>query len=627
MKKLFLACFCAFFIFHQSDGIPIFDRIDKKKLILPVFGLGYSFFYLKKKEDDYKVIEQAIQRLLETSTEQPEIIRLKKELSIAIKKKNLWKIAKIIGFLGSSFFLLKQFTNQLIDEDTSSELTHQIFAIFFFIATQLILFSNQSQDESVSEKTNNTQNSNPDNHHWKVLRPDEIDFNQTDVSMPEAVRNGLDDAAQFIKNPEKFAQIKQAIPKGFLFTGPPGCGKTLTAKAFAASTGLNFIGVTGSEFVHLYVGTGSFAIKSLFQKARENAPCMIFIDEIDSIARTRSPENSSGELEYDRTLNQLLFELDGQQTSKDWDGVVVFAATNLIESVDKALLRPGRLGKILTFEPPNLKNRVEIFKINLEKFGVKFSESDILSAAKQSIGMNGAQIRDIVNQAAIRFIKTNEKIENLDLQTLFDAIELVQLGQPKEELFEQLSLEDKKRIAVHESGHAMASFLIKKTVPAQIITIIPRVGGALGQTLFIPDNEADQIFQDQESLEAKIMVALGGMAAEKVFYNNAHSSGVSDDLIEANKIARILITRFGMSELGPISVLQEDKYTASNETKRSIDELSKNMVNEKLKELIELFSKPKNREAIEVLTRSLLLKKTLNRDQALDLLGSLRDSP
>lgn len=586
-----------------------------------MLGLGYSFFYLKKKEDDYKIIEQAIQRLLETSTESAEIVRLKKELSAAVKQKKLWKIAKIIGFLGSAFFLCKPFTGQIWDEETSSEMTSQIIAAFFFISTQLIMLSNSSEEEAISEKSTISKEATTDDNYWKVFHPDEIDFNQSDVAISESIKNGLDDVAQFIKNPNKFAQIKQAIPKGILFTGPPGCGKTLTAKAFAASVGLNFIGVTGSEFVHLYVGTGSFAIKNLFKKARACAPCLIFIDEIDSIARARSPENSSGELEYDRTLNQLLFELDGYQTRKEWDGVLVFAATNLLESVDKALLRPGRLGKILSFEPPNFQNRAEIFKINLEKLGANLPDSDILLAARQSIGMNGAQIRDIVNQAAIRFIKKHDKIEKLDSEFIFEAIETVQFGEPNEGLFEQLSSDDKKRVAYHEIGHAMASLLIKNTVPFRRITIIPRVGGALGQTLFIPDNDADQIFQNKASLEAKIMVALGGMAAEKIFYDDAHSSGVSDDLLEANKIAKILITRFGMSELGPIAILQEDKYTASNETRRAIEELSAKLVNQKLMEMIELLSKPKNRESIERLAKSLVFRKTLSRKQVVDLLG------
>ncbi len=618
----------------QSSGNNI-NPFDKKKLIFPAIGLGFSFFYLRKKEKTWEKRESALLQLLETTkNDRKTEAQLKKKLAFATRKKNMFRLAKIAGFTANAFFFARPFINHF--DLMYPDMERDISWLAIGVAMGSLIPLSESDDFNFDLKTEtygNVSNENswdnakehfyPDKSKWKVIRPNEIEFKIENVSMTEVVRKGLDDLSQFIKNKEKFAPIKNLIPKGIIFTGPPGCGKTLTAKAYASYLGFNFIEVTGSEFVHTYVGTGTFAMKSLFEKARENAPCLIFIDEIDAVARKRDAAISDGGTEYEKTLNQLLFELDGRQVNNNWDEVLVFGATNFIEAIDKALLRPGRLGKVLEFELPNIRNRTEILKINLEKLNINLPEADILMAAKHSAGMSGAQIKDIVTKACIDFLKkeSNGKIEKLSTDYLAQAIETVQLGEPKDELFEQMSHEMRRRVALHESGHALASFLVEKTPLLSLlsrITIIPRVGGALGLTSFVPESEADMLLQDREELERMMMVSLGGMAAEKIFFNNSHSSGVSSDLISVNRVAKQIITRFGMSELGPIMV---SKWSdASGTTQHEIEKLSRELVNRKLKELIELFSIPKNKESIEKLANTLLEKKTLDRKQVLDIL-------
>jgi cell division protease FtsH len=374
----------------------------------------------------------------------------------------------------------------------------------------------------------------------KLYEKLDAEINFDEVAGLDAAKQDLREVIEFLKNPDKFRRLGAKLPKGILMMGPPGTGKTLLAKATAAEAGVPFFSISGSEFVEMFVGVGAGRVRSMFQQAREKAPALIFVDEIDSVGRVRGTGVGGGNDEREQTLNQILAEMDGFASDEP---VVVLAATNRPDVLDPALLRPGRFDRKITLELPQKKSRLQILKVHTRKKPVdKSVDLDQLSA--RTIGFSGADIENLVNEAALHAARENkESIDQSDFEYAHDKI---LLGSVRQDI---LNDDDKKRIAYHESGHAIMSMFLPHSDPLSKVTIIPR-GRALGVTETMPAE--DRVNYTQDVLEDRLCVLLGGRCAEKVAFGNV-SSGAADDLQQCTRLARRMVTKWGMSEkLGPL---------------------------------------------------------------------------
>lgn len=359
-----------------------------------------------------------------------------------------------------------------------------------------------------------------------------------DVAGQDEAKESLQEVVDFLHNPQKYAAIGAKLPKGALLVGPPGTGKTLLAKAVAGEAGVPFFSLAGSDFVEMFVGVGASRVRDLFKEAQKAAPCIIFIDEIDAIGKSRDSRYGGGNDEREQTLNQLLAEMDGFDTSK---GLLILAATNRPEVLDKALLRPGRFDRRIIVDRPDLKGRLETLKVHAKD--VAMDESvDLEAMALASAGLVGSDLANIINEAAINAVKNNRKFVNQD--DLFEAFELVAVG-GKEKKDRAMSDKERKIVSYHEVGHALVSALQKNTEPVQKITIVPRTMGALGYTLQTPEEE--KFLETKDELIAKITTFMGGRAAEQLVFDSP-TSGASNDIENATNIARNMVTRFGMSD-------------------------------------------------------------------------------
>ena len=370
----------------------------------------------------------------------------------------------------------------------------------------------------------------------KVYVPSSTGIRFADVAGEDEAKELLSEIVDFLHDPEKYRQIGAKLPKGALLVGPPGTGKTLRATAVAGEANVPFVSIAGSEFVEMFVGRGAAKVRDLFKQANEKAPCIVFIDEIDTIGKKRDGQ-IGGNDEREQTLNQLLTEMDGFDGSK---GVVVLAATNRPDSLDPALLRPGRFDRRIPVELPDLQGRIEILKVHAKK--IRLAEDvNFEPIAKTAAGASGAELANIVNEAALRAVRSGRQFATQeDLQ---ESVEVVIAGYQKKSRV--LSDQEKKIVAYHETGHALVAALQSHSAPVQKITIIPRTSGALGYTLQV--DEGDHFLMSREELLNKIATYTGGRAAEELVFHSV-TTGASNDIEQATKLARAMISRFGMSE-------------------------------------------------------------------------------
>ena len=368
-----------------------------------------------------------------------------------------------------------------------------------------------------------------------VKSSDGIKF--SDVAGEDEAKENLTEIVDYLHNPDKYKEIGASMPKGILLVGPPGTGKTMLAKAVAGEASVPFFSMSGSEFVEMFVGMGASKVRDLFKQAKEKAPCIVFIDEIDAIGQKRNTGGMGGNDEREQTLNQLLTEMDGFEGN---NGVIILAATNRPESLDPALTRPGRFDRRVPVELPDLKGREEILKVHARKIKVA-DDVDFSKIARMASGASGAELTNIVNEAALRAVRDNRKFATqADME---ESIETVIAGYQKKNAI--LTDQEKRVVAYHEIGHALVAARQTGSAPVQKITIVPRTSGALGYTMQV--EEGNHYLMTQEELEAKIATYTGGRAAEEVVFHSI-STGASNDIEQATKIARAMITQYGMSE-------------------------------------------------------------------------------
>ncbi len=371
----------------------------------------------------------------------------------------------------------------------------------------------------------------------KMYMQDETGVTFQDVAGEEEAKESLTELVDFLKNPKKYTEIGARLPKGALLVGPPGTGKTLLAKALAGEAGVPFFSLSGSDFVEMFVGVGASRVRDLFQQATSKAPCIIFIDEIDAIGKSRDTRFGGANDEHEQTLNQLLSEMDGFDSSK---GIIIIGATNRPEVLDKALLRPGRFDRRIIVERPDLKGRIDVLKVHSKD--VSMDETvDLEEIALATSGAVGADLANMINEAAIMAVKAGRKY--VCQKDIFEAVEVVIAGKEKKDRI--LGEEEKKIVAYHEIGHALVTTLLKNTEPVQKITIVPRTMGALGYVMQVPEEEK-YLRKKQELLE-RIVTLFGGRAAEEVIFGDV-TTGASNDIEQATSIARAMITQYGMSE-------------------------------------------------------------------------------
>ena len=398
----------------------------------------------------------------------------------------------------------------------------------------------------------------------------------SDVAGEDEAKELLTELVDYLHNPEKYAEIGASLPKGALLVGPPGTGKTLLAKAVAGEANVPFFSISGSEFVEMFVGMGAAKVRDLFKQANEKAPCIVFIDEIDTIGKKRDGQFAGGNDEREQTLNQLLTEMDGFDSSK---GVVILAATNRPDSLDPALLRPGRFDRRIPVELPDLKGREEILKVHARK--IKISDDvNFSDIAKAAPGASGADLANIVNEAALRAVRDGRKFATqADLE---ESIEVVIAGYQKKN--QVLSTKEKLIVAYHEVGHALVAAMQSHSAPVHKITIIPRTSGALGYTMQVEDGE--HYLMSKEELENKIATFTGGRAAEELIFHSI-TTGASNDIEQETKLARGMITRYGMSkEFGMVAMETvtnqylggDSSLTCSFETQTRIDKMVVDLV-------------------------------------------------
>lgn len=442
-----------------------------------------------------------------------------------------------------------------------------------------------------------------------------------DVAGQEEAKESLNEIVDFLHNPTKYTAIGAKQPKGALLVGPPGTGKTLLAKAVAGEANVPFFSLSGSEFVEMFVGVGASRVRDLFKQANAKAPCIIFIDEIDAIGKSRDNQMSTND-EREQTLNQLLSEMDGFDTSK---GLVVLAATNRPEILDKALLRPGRFDRRIIVEKPDLKGREDILKVHIKN--VKTApDIDLHAMALATSGAVGADLANMVNEAALRAVRCGRNL--VSQEDLMDSVEVIIAGKEKKDRI--LSKEEKRIVAFHEVGHALATALQKNTQPVQKITIVPRTMGALGYTMQMPDKEEKYLNSKNEILD-QITVFLSGRAAEEIVFDT-QTTGASNDIERATDMARKMITMYGMSDKFGLVGLEsiESRYldgrpvsNCSEETRTAIDNEIVKLMKERYEIAKQLLND--NRDALDEISEFLIEKETITGDEFMDIFNQVKE--
>lgn len=443
-----------------------------------------------------------------------------------------------------------------------------------------------------------------------------------DVAGQDEAKESLQEVVDFLHNPGKYSGIGAKLPKGALLVGPPGTGKTLLAKAVAGEAKVPFFSLSGSAFVEMYVGVGASRVRDLFKQAQQMAPCIVFIDEIDAIGKTRDTM-MGGNDEREQTLNQLLAEMDGFDTNK---GLLVLAATNRPEVLDPALLRPGRFDRRIIVDKPDLKGRIDVLKVHAKD--VKMDESvDLEAIALATSGAVGSDLANMINEAAINAVKQGRQV--VSQKDLFEAVEVVLVGKEKKDRI--MSKEERRIVSYHEVGHALVTALQKNTEPVQKITIVPRTMGALGYVMQTPEEE--KFLNTKKELEAMIVVALGGRAAEEIVFDTV-TTGAANDIEQATKIARAMITQYGMSERFGLMGLEsiQNRYldgrpvlNCGDATAGEIDEEVMRMLKSAYEEAKRLLSE--NREALDKIAAFLIEKETITGKEFMKIFREVKGIP
>ena len=439
----------------------------------------------------------------------------------------------------------------------------------------------------------------------------------SDVAGEDEAKESLTEIVDYLHNPKKYTQAGASMPKGILLVGPPGTGKTMLAKAIAGESNVPFFSISGSEFVEMFVGMGASKVRDLFRQAKEKAPCIVFIDEIDAIGQKRNSGISGGNDEREQTLNQLLTEMDGFEENT---GVVILAATNRPESLDPALTRPGRFDRRVPVELPDLAGREAILKVHAKKITTA-EDVDFHTIARMAAGASGAELANIINEAALRAVRNGRTVVNeADLE---ESIEVVIAGYQKKNSV--LSDREKKIVAYHEIGHALVAAKQSNTAPVQKITIIPRTSGALGYTMQV--DTGDKYLLTREEIENKIATYTGGRAAEEVAFGT-YTTGASNDIEQATKLARAMITRYGMSDEFDMVAMEtvENQYlggdaslTCSPETQQEIDRKVVVLIKQQHKKAKNILES--NRDKLDELANFLYEKETITGEEFMEILN------
>ena len=444
-----------------------------------------------------------------------------------------------------------------------------------------------------------------------------------DVAGQDEAKESLTEIVDFLHNPDKYASIGAKLPKGALLVGPPGTGKTLLAKAVAGEANVPFFSLAGSDFVEMFVGVGASRVRDLFKEAQKQAPCIIFIDEIDAIGKSRDSRYGGGNDEREQTLNQLLAEMDGFDSSK---GLFILAATNRPEVLDKALLRPGRFDRRIIVDKPDLKGRIDTLKVH-SKDVLMDDTVDLEAIGLATSGAVGSDLANMINEAAIAAVKDGRKV--VSQKDLFEAVEVVIAGKEKKDRI--LSKEEKRTVAYHEVGHALITALKKNAEPVQKITIVPRTMGSLGYVMQVPEEEKYLMTKDE--LMTRLVTLLGGRAAEEVVFDTV-TTGASNDIEKATQIARAMITQYGMSEKFGLMSLEtvESKYldgsarlNCSDETAAMIDDEVKELLKECFAEAKKLLSE--NRDVLDEIAKYLYEKETITGKQFMVIYRKVKGIP
>lgn len=438
----------------------------------------------------------------------------------------------------------------------------------------------------------------------------------SDVAGEDEAKESLTEIVDYLHNPQKYTEVGASMPKGLLLVGPPGTGKTMLAKAVAGEANVPFFSISGSEFVEMFVGMGASKVRDLFKQAKEKEPCIVFIDEIDAIGKKRDGQ-LGGNDEREQTLNQLLTEMDGFEGN---NGVIILAATNRPESLDPALTRPGRFDRRVPVELPDLKGREEILKVHAKK--IKLADDvDFHTIARMASGASGAELANIVNEAALRAVRSGRKVVNQS--DLEESIEVVIAGYQKKNTV--LSDHEKKVVSYHEIGHALVAAMQSHSAPVQKITIIPRTSGALGYTMQV--EEGDKYLMTKQEIENKIATFTGGRAAEEVVFGEI-TTGASNDIEQATKLARAMITRYGMSEEFDMVAMEtvtnqylggDTSLSCSADTQKEIDKKVVELVKKQHEKAINILLE--NRQKLDELAMFLYEKETITGEEFMEILN------
>lgn len=452
----------------------------------------------------------------------------------------------------------------------------------------------------------------------KVYVPAQAGKTFDDVAGQDEAKEALQEIVDFLHNPKKYQEIGAVMPKGALLVGPPGTGKTLLARAVAGEANVPFFSISGSEFVEMFVGMGAAKVRDLFKQAQEKAPCIVFIDEIDTVGKKRDGAGLGGNDEREQTLNQLLTEMDGFDGKQ---GVVILAATNRPETLDKALLRPGRFDRRIPVELPDVGGREAILKVHAKKVQME-DDIDFRQIARATAGASGAELANIVNEAALRAVRHNRRKANQE--DLEESVEVIIAGYQRKGAV--ISSKEKRIVSYHEIGHALVAAKQSDSDPVHKITIIPRTSGALGYTMQVPEDES--VLLSKEELFNKIVTICGGRAAEEVVFGSI-TTGASNDIEQATKIARAMVTRYGMSEEFDMMALEtvtnqylggDSSLACSPETSARIDQEVLNIIKAAHKKAIDILES--NRGKLTELSNYLLEMETITGEKFMEILNA-----